>query len=79
VPVNPAGSVRGPNHSARSGKTPVREASEARLLLDSIDVSTPAGLRDRALIALMVLSFARIGAALAMRVDDVYVQQRRLW
>ncbi|CPH65544.1 phage integrase family protein [Burkholderia pseudomallei] len=27
----------------------------------------------------MVFSFARIGAALAMRVDDVYVQQRRLW
>ncbi|WP_370589281.1 tyrosine-type recombinase/integrase [Burkholderia pseudomallei] len=79
VPVNPAASVRGPNHSARSGKTPVLEASEARQLLDSIDVSTPAGLRDRALIALMVFSFARIGAALAMRVDDVYVQQRRLW
>jgi integrase len=27
----------------------------------------------------MVFSFARIGAALAMRVDDVYVQNRRLW
>jgi integrase len=27
----------------------------------------------------MVFSCARIGAALAMRVDDVYVQQRRLW
>jgi integrase len=57
----------------------VLDASEARQLLDSIDVSTPAGLRDRALIALMVFSFARIGAALAMRVDDVYVQHRRLW
>jgi integrase len=32
-----------------------------------------------ALIALMVFSFARVGAALAMRVDDVYVQHRRLW
>jgi integrase len=42
-------------------------------------VGTPAGLRDRALIALMVFLFARIGAALAMRVDDVYVQNRRLW
>jgi site-specific recombinase XerC len=79
VPVNPAASVRGPNHSVRAGKTPVLEASEARQLLDSIDVSTPIGLRDRALIALMVFSFARIGAALAMRVEDVYVQQRRLW
>ncbi|CAB3762828.1 integrase [Burkholderia puraquae] len=79
VPVNPAASVRGPSHTVRIGKTPVLEAAEARQLLDSIDVSTPVGLRDRALIALMVFSFARIGAALAMRVDDVYVQQRRLW
>jgi integrase len=48
-------------------------------LLDSIDVTTPVGLRDRALIGLMVYSFARIGAALAMKVEDVYVQNRRLW
>ena len=35
--------------------------------------------RDRALIGLMVYSFAWIGAALAMRVEDVFVQNRRLW
>ncbi|WP_439672908.1 Tyr recombinase domain-containing protein (plasmid) [Cupriavidus necator] len=79
VAVNPAASVRGPSHAARQGKTPVLEAAEARQLLDAIDVGTPAGLRDRALIALMTFSFARIGAALAMRVEDVYVQNRRLW
>jgi site-specific recombinase XerD len=79
VEVNPAGSVRGPSHVVRHGKTPVLEPAEARPLLDSIDVTTPVGLRDRALIALMVFSFARIGAALAMRVDDVFVQNRRLW
>ena len=45
----------------------------------AIDVTTPAGLRDRALIGLMVYSFARIGAALGMRVEDVFVQNRRLW
>lgn len=79
VPHNPAASVRGPSHTSRTGKTPVLDPSEARQLLDSIDVSTPAGLRDRALIALMVFSFARIGAALSMRVEDVYTQNRRLW
>src|SRR4051794_2576776 len=79
VPHNPAASVRGPSHITKKGKTPVLDATEARQLLDSIDVSTPIGLRDRALIALMVFSFARVGAALAMRVDDVYVQHRRLW
>lgn len=79
VALNPAAAVRGPSHSARVGKTPVLDAKEARQLLDAIDVSTPAGLRDRALIGLMVYSFARIGAATAMRVDDVYEKQRRLW
>jgi integrase/recombinase XerC len=42
-------------------------------------VTTPAGLRDRALIGLMIYSFARIGAALGMRVEDVFMQNRRLW
>jgi site-specific recombinase XerD len=79
VPHNPAASVRGPSHTTRKGKTPVLDATEARQLLDSIDVSTPIGLRDRALIALMVFSFARVGAAITMRVEDVYVQNRRLW
>src|SRR3954462_12501395 len=79
VPVNPAASVRGPAHSVRTGKTPVLDPAEARQLLDSIDVTTPAGLRDRALIALMVYSFARVGAALGMRVEDVFTQNRRLW
>ena len=79
MPANPASSVRGPSHSVRKGKTPVLDPAEARALLDSIDVSTPIGLRDRALIGLMIYSFARIGAALAMRVEDVFVQNRRLW
>jgi site-specific recombinase XerD len=79
VPANPAASVRGPAHSVRRGKTPVLAPEEARALLDAIDATTPAGLRDRALIALMVYAFARVGAALAMRVEDVFAQDRRLW
>jgi integrase/recombinase XerC len=79
VPVNPAGSVRGPRHVVTYGQTPVLDPAEARALLDSIDTSTVVGLRDRALIGLMVYSFARIGAALGMAVEDVYTQNRRLW
>jgi hypothetical protein len=41
----------------------VLDPAEARALLDSIEVGTHAGLRDRALIGLMVYSFARIGRA----------------
>jgi site-specific recombinase XerD len=79
MPINPAHTVRGPRHVVTSGQTPVLDPAEARELLDSIDVSTQAGLRDRALIGLMVYSFARIGAALGMAVEDVYTQNRRLW
>jgi len=79
VPVNPAASVRGPAHVVRQGKTPVLEPAEARALLDSINTTTHAGLRDRALIGLMIYSFARIGAALGMKVEDVFTQNRRFW
>lgn len=54
------------------------DPAEARQLLDAIDTATPIGLRDRALIGLMVYSFARIGAAVGMKVEDVFTQNRRL-
>ena len=37
------------------------------------------GLRDRALIALMVYSFARVGAVVKMNVGDYYRNGRRMW
>jgi site-specific recombinase XerD len=79
LPSNPAAAVRGPRYSVKTGKTPVLTASEARMLLDSIETETPIDLRDRALISLMIYTFARIGAAVQMRVEDVAVQGRRLW
>ena len=79
MPTNPAAAVRGPRHIVQRGKTPVLDPAEARQLIDAIDTTTVIGLRDRALIGLMVYSFARIGAAIGMRVEDVYTQNRRLW
>lgn len=79
IEVNPAHAVRGPKHVVKKGKTPVLTADEARILLDSIDTSTVMGLRDRALIAMMAYSFARIGAVVAMKVEDYFIQGRRGW
>ena len=79
LPVNPAHAVRGPKHTQRRGKTPVLQADEARTLIDAIDTTSLPGLRDRALIGLMVYTFARVGAAVSMRVEDFYVQGRRGW
>jgi integrase/recombinase XerD len=93
IPFNPAASVRGPKHVVKRGKTPVLTAKEARDLLDSIavyeinketkqpDPDRPIliGMRDRALIGVMVYSFARVGAALGMKVEDYYTEGRRAW
>lgn len=75
---NPASSVRGPRYSLRRGKTPVLDAEQARQLLDSINTVTIVGLRDRALIAMMVYTFARVGAVASMKVED-YFQQGKRW
>lgn len=77
--VNPAMSVRGPKHVVKKGKTPVLSPEQARTLIDDIPAETVVGLRDRALIGSMIYSFARIGATLAMNVEDLFYQHNRLW
>jgi site-specific recombinase XerD len=71
MPANPASSVRGPTHVVKSGKTPVLDGGEWRRLIDAIPTDTVRDLRDRALIATLTYSFARITAALRMRVEDL--------
>src|ERR1700691_3950838 len=71
VPSNPASAVRGPKHVVKSGKTPVLEGEEWRRLIDAIPADTVRDLRDRALIATLPYGFARVGAALKMRVEDL--------
>jgi integrase/recombinase XerD len=69
--------VRGPKHVVKTRKTTVLTSEHARELLDSIDVSTLVGLRDRALIAVMTFAFAHIGAVVSMRVEDYF--PKRWW
>jgi integrase len=71
LPNNPAAAVRGPKHVVKTGSTPVLEGEEWRKLLDSIPATTLEDLRDRALIATLTYSFARISAALKMKVEDL--------
>src|SRR5258708_34625405 len=57
---------------SRITKKPANDPEEA----DQPDLL---GLRDRVLIAIMVYSFARIGAVIQMKVGDYFVQGRRRW
>jgi integrase len=79
VPIKPAHTVRGPRHVATSGQTPVLDPAEARALLDSIECLNPRGPARSGTDRALVYSFARIGAALGMAVEDVNTQNRRLW
>lgn len=79
LPTNPAGSVRGPRQVITTGTTPVLTAAETRVLLDGIDTSTVRGLRDRALIGVMVYSFARVSAVIGMRRADAFTQGGQSW
>lgn len=91
--ANPAHALRGPKHVVKRGKTPVLMAADARKLLDSIPITRTlrrndgceeevpdlVGLRDRALIAVITYSLARISAVVGMRVEDYYPQGKRWW
>ena len=71
--------VRGPKHIVKKGKMPIPSTEEARTLLDTIPTDTVVGLRDRAVIGTLLYTFARVGAAAALRVEDYFPQGKRWW
>ena len=79
LPTNPAHSVRGPRYVVKKGLTPYLAPDEARQLFESIGTSTLSGLRDRALLGVMVYSFARVSAVVAMDREDYFPQGKRYW
>ena len=79
IEQNPAHAVRGPKYSQKKGKTPVLDREEARALLACIDTGSLTGVRDRAFIAVMIYTFARVGAVVQLNVSDYYSQGRRGW
>lgn len=79
IPTNPAHSVRGPRHSVSKGSTPVLSSEETTELLTGMGVSNVVGLRDRAMIAVMTYTFARVGAVVELAVEDYFLQKKRWW
>ena len=60
--INPAATVKAERYAVVEGKTPQIGVDQARTLLKSIDVSNVVGLRDRAVLAVLVYTAARVGA-----------------
>ena len=70
--LNPAASVRSDRHQIIEGKTPEIPVEQARRLLRSIDTTHVVGLRDRAIIGILVYTAVRVGAVAALRRKDLY-------
>jgi len=82
ISINPAKAVKLPRYSSKTGKTPVIVPEQVRQILDTIPHGGNArqvDLRDRALIGLMVFSFFRISAALALKVKDYELRGKQRW
>lgn len=77
IVLNPAASVRGPRVSNVTGKTPATDPASAGMLLRSIDVGNIVGLRDRAILAIMMYTACRVGAVAKLRRRDFYTDGRQ--
>jgi len=67
--INPAASVRGEKYQVIEGKTPEITIDQATRLIKSIDTGSVVGLRDRAIIAVLVFTAARAGAVAKLRLQ----------
>jgi len=79
IPMNPAAAVRGPKYVAKRGKRPVLSPEQARKLIDSIKTEDIVGLRDRAIVGVMIYSFARVSAVVKMKIGDYFDDGCRSW
>ncbi len=70
--LNPALSVRGERYQVMEGKTPEITVKDARALLASINTSTVVGLRDHAVIAILIYTAARAGAVASLKRGSFY-------
>ena len=71
VILNPALSVRAERYTVVEGKTPEITIEHARALLKVVDTSHVVGLRDRAVIATLIYTAARIGAVASLKRDSL--------
>ena len=72
IVFNPALSVRGERYTAIEGKTPEISIDQPRMLLASLDTAHVVGLRDRAILAVLVYTTSRAGAVAKLRCGDLY-------
>lgn len=76
--LNPAQSVRGPRYQTMEGRTPEISPQDIRRLFGSIDSLDVVSRRDRAIIAMLVYTAARVGAVARLRIQNL-IREEPSW
>jgi len=70
--INPALVAKTERMEVREGKTPAITERQSRQLMQAIDISTRIGLRDRAILAILMWTGVRAGSVARLRLADYF-------
>jgi integrase/recombinase XerD len=79
VDINPAARAKAPRLERGSAHTPIFEQSEIKAFLDAIKVDSLIDKRDKALFSTLAYSWARVSAAVGLKVEDYYERNGERW
>ena len=79
VDINPAARAKAPRLERESAHTPIFEQNEIKTFLDAIKVDSLIDKRDKALFSTLAYSWARVSAAIGLKVEDYYERNGERW
>jgi integrase len=79
VDVNPAARAKPPRLERESAHTAVFEENEIKAFLDAIKVDSLIGKRDKALFGVLLYTWARVSAVVALKVESYYERKGERW
>ena len=77
--INPAARAKAPRLERESAHTPIFEQNEIKTFLDAIKVDSLIDKRDKALFSTLAYSWARVSAAVGLKVEDYYERNGERW
>ena len=79
VDLNPAARAKPPRLERESSHTPVFEEDEIKAFLGAIKLESLMDIRDKALFSVLLYSWARASALVALTVEDYYQRKAERW
>lgn len=77
--INPAARAKPPRMGRETSPTPVFELEEIKTLFETINGGSLLHIRDKALFSVLLYSWARVSALVALKVEDYYQRKGERW